>query len=181
MKSVNYISIVIVSIPAVLSVGCGRIVNTHMNYAPANSMVTTPYSFSNKTATNFSCPTLPNVLPSSQQTADNRDYFTVCSSKTSGNYSDLLITGNSSNTVSLCTIPVQMLDSTNYKIKLDSQGSPIYSCGAPSADGVLVSNPAANTPSFNAVIIVESPELNNFLTCQSNLTTCPNYSIGQFR
>ena len=183
MKKINYISLLITSILAVLSIGCGRAFPTNINYAPANSIVS-PYTYlGNNSAANFSCPGLPNVIPNMDQTVDGSNYFTVCTSKIAGNFSDLLITGNFSASNSLCVVPVQMLDSSHFKAKLDPQGNPSYTCSARNDDGaVLISNPMANSSSFNAVVIVESPQLNNLISCiQNNFANCPNFSFGKIR
>ncbi|MEO7161888.1 MAG: hypothetical protein ABI041_03105 [Bdellovibrionia bacterium] len=182
MKNLNYIALLIISIPVSLSIGCGRINASNINYAPANSTAFSGFSPSNKIAASFSCPGVPNVVPNLDETVDGSDYFTVCTSKTIGNFSDLLITGRFSSNNSLCVVPVQMLDPTHFMPKLDAQKNPVYTCSAPTADGVLVSNPSANSASFNSIIIVESPELNNLVRCiQNNFTNCPNYSFGKFR
>ena len=180
MKKINYISLLITSIPAVLSVGCGRAFPSNINYAPANSIVS-PYTY--LSGANFSCPGLPNVIPNMEQAIDGSDYFTVCTSKAIGNFSDLMITGKFSAANSLCVVPVQMLDINHFKAKLDTQGNPVYTCSARNADGaVLISNPMANSPSFNAIVIVESPHLNNLISCiQNNLANCPNFSFGKIR
>jgi hypothetical protein len=183
MKNLKLISLLITSIPAVLSVGCGRVLPSNMNYAPTNSMVMNGSpSYTSQVAAQYSCPGTPNVVPNIDETVDGSDYFTVCTSKTVGDFSDLLVKGKFSTSNSLCAIPVQMLDASHFKPKLDAQGSPIYTCGTATADGVLLSNPMANSASFNSIIIVESPELNNLMTCvQNNFRNCPNYSFGKIR
>ncbi len=170
-----------ISLPVVLSVGCGRVFPGNMDFAPANSLVTNN-STSNQITAKYSCPGVPNVHPNMEITLDGSDHFTVCTSKTLGNFSDLLITGRFSSSNSLCAIPVQMLSSGQFKAKLDTQGNPVFSCSAPTADGVLISNPMADSASFNSIIIVESPDLNSLISCiANNYTDCPNYSFGKIR
>ena len=183
MKNLNTVLLLMIAttMPAALSVGCGQVLPKNINYAPANSMVpASSPSSANKIAANFTCPGTPNALPNLDETVTGNDYFSVCTSKTAGNFSDLLITGKSSASNSLCVVPVQMQSTTQFAPKLDAKGYPIYSCSAPTADGVPVSLPSAN--SFNAVIIVEAPYLNSLLTClEENFADCPNYSFGKIR
>ena len=184
MKKMKIISLLICSIPMILSVGCGQVYSPNLNYAPLNSLVTTNYSPLNSVvAAQFSCPGLPNVVPNVDQTSDGSDYFTVCTSKTAGDFSDILVTGKFSSSNSLCAVPVQMLDPTHFKPKLDAEGNAVYTCSAPTAEGAQISLPSANSSSFNAVIIVESHELNNLISCLANdaFLNCPNYSFGKFR
>ena len=183
MKTLNRITLLIASIPAVLSVGCGRVLPSNINYAPANSTIpASAPSAANKTAASFNCPSAPNVLPNLDETVDGADYFTVCTSKTVSNFSDLLITGNFGATHSLCVVPVHMQNGGKFAPELDTQSNAIYSCSAPTAAGVLVTVPTGNSSAFNAVIIVESPDLNSLITCLAyNSTNCPNYSFGRIR
>jgi hypothetical protein len=182
MKKLNYISLLIISLPISLSVGCGRINPSNINYAPGSSMAISNYSSINKFADNYSCPSSPNVVPNMNQTVDGSNNFKVCTSKIAGDFSNLLITGKFSPSNSLCVIPLQLLDPAHFTPKFDVQGNPIYACAAPTAEGVFISSPMANSANFNAIIVVESPELNNLVRCiKNNYTNCPNYSFGEIR
>jgi hypothetical protein len=188
MKRLTYATLILSQ--CILLIGCGVVFPTGpMNYAPSNSTnfaVTTSGTSSSNSMTNssnYSCPGLSNVIPQLNVSTDGTGNYIVCPSKTTGDDTDILVHGKTSNSQSICVFPMQQGQSSMPSPILDSTGAPVYVCALATSGGAFLSFAQSQVPNgFNAVAIVEGGYQYSMSQCILNgLFYCPNYSYGKFR
>jgi hypothetical protein len=135
----------------------------------------------------YSCPAKANVAPDYDWEFNGSFFFKACPSK--NNTSDLHIDGWTPNSSTICIFPAMVYSQTRTAyIPHAATGASDLQAGQPEVqcktNGTLGVNVSFAGMTYNAVFVVELPDVAKMQTCllTGNYFLCPrNYSFGQFR
>lgn len=171
--------------------GCGNLLYSQSNQAPTNAFYYTQNQSSSTSSdsgintSNYICTGETSIYPQGQSTSTSSESFSVCTSITNGDRSNIMVQGETAGSNTICVFPAKETGSGSKSFFTDPNNSkaPLYQCAAVS-DGLSVYNfqSLGSTSGFNAMYVVAQADATAMQACLlAQMAGCPYYFYGKFR